>query len=65
MIKLVLTALRMVPLVEAVSIPFVASFIDDDDRFQPNEILTDSARAMLDELVRVEDALRPLRKPAA
>lgn len=64
MIKLVLTTLRMVPLFEAVSIPFVASFIDDDDRFQPNQILIDSARAMLDELVRVEDALRPLRKPA-
>jgi hypothetical protein len=51
----------MVPLFEAVSIPFVATLIDDDGRFQPTEIIEKAAGAMLDELVRAEAALRPLR----
>jgi NAD(P)H-dependent FMN reductase len=63
MIKQVVTTLKMVPVFEAVSIPFVAQFIDDEDVLTPNEIMETSATAMLDELVRVTDALRPLRRP--
>jgi NAD(P)H-dependent FMN reductase len=61
MIKPVVISVRMTPVVEAVSIPFVKQFMDDDDRVQPNEIMLQSANAMLDELLRVERALRPLR----
>jgi NAD(P)H-dependent FMN reductase len=61
MMKQVVTALRMFPLFEAVTIPFVSTLIDEDGRFQPNEIVEKAAAAMLDELVRVEAALRPLR----
>jgi NAD(P)H-dependent FMN reductase len=64
MLKPVLTVLRMTPVQEAVNIPFVRQFLDEDEVFQPNEILENAADAMLDELVRVEAALRPLR-PAA
>jgi NAD(P)H-dependent FMN reductase len=59
--KQVVTTLKIFALPEAVSIPFVQQFLDDDGRIQPNEIMTTSATAMLDELVRVEAALRPLR----
>lgn len=61
MIKQVVTGLRMTPLAEAVSIPFVQQFVNDDGAFEPNDVLTTAAKAMLDELVRVAGALRQLR----
>jgi NAD(P)H-dependent FMN reductase len=64
-LKQVVTTLRMVPVVEAVSIPFHPQFIGDDGRVQANDIMEQAAGAMLDELVRVEGALRPLREPDA
>lgn len=62
MIKQVVTTLKMVPLFEAVSIPFVHSLINEDDELEPNDVMVAAAKAMLDELRRVSDALRPLRK---
>jgi NAD(P)H-dependent FMN reductase len=59
--KQIVTTLKIFALPEAVSIPFVQQFLDDDGRIQPNEIMTGAATAMLDELARVEAALRPLR----
>jgi NAD(P)H-dependent FMN reductase len=63
-LKPVLSALRMVPVVEAVSIPFVAQFLADDDEFVPNAELEAGAKGMLDELLRLTSALRPLRTAA-
>jgi NAD(P)H-dependent FMN reductase len=65
MIKQVVTTLKMTPLNEAVSIPFVARFIDDDGQVQANEIMEQSADAMLAELARVERVLRQLRSGPA
>jgi hypothetical protein len=59
----VLTALRMVPVVEAATIPFFTQFLTEDGRFEPNEQLTTGGNAMLDELLRITTALRPLRHP--
>lgn len=64
MLKPVLTVLKMTPLAEAVSIPFVAQFIDDDGEIVANETMEQSADAMLSELLRVSQALRPLRASA-
>lgn len=61
MLKLVVTALSMTPLFEAVQIPFVAKLLDEERRFQPPDLLNDAADTMLAELLRVEAALRPLR----
>jgi NAD(P)H-dependent FMN reductase len=61
MVKQVVTTLKMTPLPEAVSIPFVAQFVDDEGVVKPNEVMEQSSTAMLDELVRVEKALRGLR----
>jgi NAD(P)H-dependent FMN reductase len=61
MIKQVVTTLKMMPVFEAVSLPFVTQFLDDEDRLVPNETMTSAATAMLDELVRVTAAMRPLR----
>jgi NAD(P)H-dependent FMN reductase len=60
-LKPALIALKMTPVVEAVNIPFVRQFIDEEERFVPNEVLEQAADAMLDELVKVDAALRPLR----
>jgi NAD(P)H-dependent FMN reductase len=65
MIKQVVTTLKMTPVFESVAIPFVHQFLDKEEGLVPNEVMTVSAMAMLDELVRVTEALRPLRTPAA
>jgi NAD(P)H-dependent FMN reductase len=61
MLKQVLTTLRITPVFEAVSIPFVSQFIDEEENVVPNDVMTASAKAMFDELVRVNEALLPLR----
>jgi NAD(P)H-dependent FMN reductase len=63
-LKPVLAALRMVPVVEAVSVPFFAQFLSDDDEFVPNTELEAGGKAMLDEILRLESALRGLRAAA-
>ncbi len=45
----------------AVNIPFVAQFIDDEGELRPNDTLQEASLAMLDELVRLDEALRVLR----
>jgi NAD(P)H-dependent FMN reductase len=64
-LKQVVGALNMMSLFEAVSIPFVAQFVDDEGAFRPNEVIDQAADDMLDELLRVQAALRVLRKDAA
>jgi NAD(P)H-dependent FMN reductase len=65
MVKQVVTTLSMVPLFEAVSIPFVAQFLGDDGSVQANEIMETAATAMLDELQRWVSALSVLRASAS
>ncbi|HZC06177.1 MAG TPA: NADPH-dependent FMN reductase [Ktedonobacterales bacterium] len=64
MIKQVVTTLKMMPIPEAVSIPFVAQFIKDG-KVEPNETMQSAATMMLDELARWVKALRPLREEIA
>jgi NAD(P)H-dependent FMN reductase len=63
-LKPVVSALKMLPVVESVNVPFFTQFIREG-RVEPNEVMTQAADAMLDELVRTEAALRPLREGAA
>jgi NAD(P)H-dependent FMN reductase len=60
-LKQVVTALSMTPSGPSVNIPFVAQFIKDG-AVQPNGTMTQAAAMMLDELIRLESALRPLRQ---
>ncbi len=62
-LKQVVTALKMLPVVESVNIPFHRQFLDEDGRLRANEVMGRAADAMLDELARVERALRTLREP--
>src|SRR5215210_2222253 len=61
MLKQVVTALNMMPVVDQVNIPFFAKLIDDKGTFMPNETITKSAEAMLTELERWSDALKAMR----
>ncbi|GAB3362775.1 NADPH-dependent FMN reductase [Modestobacter lapidis] len=60
-LKPVLNALRMVPVVEAATIPFVQQFLTDDGEFVGNAELEGGAKAMLDALLRLDSVLAPLR----
>jgi NAD(P)H-dependent FMN reductase len=60
-LKQVVTTLKMVPVTESVNIPVHSSLMDEDGRFEGTEATEQAAAAMLDELARVEAALRPLR----
>jgi NAD(P)H-dependent FMN reductase len=61
MLKQVVTTLKMVPIFEAVSIPFHTQFIDDEGALAANDTMIKAAAAMLDELVLAEAMLAPRR----
>jgi hypothetical protein len=58
--KLTLTTLKMVPILEAVTIPFVSERLKDG-RFEAEEVHAKSAGALLGELHRWAKALKPMR----
>jgi NAD(P)H-dependent FMN reductase len=60
-LKQVLTVLKVVPVTEAVNIPFVGQHLDEDRRFKSTELIDASATAMLDELLKWTEALTGLR----
>ena len=63
MIKQLVTSLRMMPIPEAVTIPFFTQYIDKESgAFAPEETQATAATAMLDELLRWSGALSALRK---
>ena len=65
MLKPVVAALRMTPVVEAVNIPFVAKLLDGEGRLRPTDMMNQSADALLAELARLTGALQRLRLAAA
>lgn len=64
MLKEVVTAQRMMPLPEAVHIPFFAKHINEAGKFEGNEFLDKSVNTMMDELLRWTKALKPMRSPS-
>ena len=62
MLKPMLLALKMVPIVEAVPIPFFTQMMDKESgTFMPTEVFDKGAATMLDELKRWDAALATLR----
>jgi len=59
--RLHVTTLKMMPMVEGVTVPMVASHIGADGAFASNELIDASARTMLDELLRWAEALKAMR----
>lgn len=65
LLKPVLTALRLVPAAESVMIPFVGRLVTEGGAFEADDGLRSSAVALLDELLRLDAALAPLRNRAS
>lgn len=62
MAKQVLTAVNVMPIPQAVTVPFFAQHIDAETKvFDPGEVQVKAAATMLDELHKWTAALRPLR----
>lgn len=61
MLKQVVSAFSMMPVTEAVSIPFFTRFLNDEEEFVPDEIVAKSAQALLAELKRFCEASKLLR----
>jgi NAD(P)H-dependent FMN reductase len=57
MLKPVVQALRMTPVVEAITIPFPAPHFDEEGAFVPNELIEQSAAALVAELAVQADVL--------
>lgn len=64
MTKQVVVGLKVMPIPEAVNIPFIANHIEDGV-FKATSVHTQPAAVMLDELHKWAQALKPLRTPAA
>jgi NAD(P)H-dependent FMN reductase len=61
MLKQVVTAVHMMPVVDQVNIPFFAKNINENGTFVPEETITKSAGAMLKELEKWSEALKAMR----
>jgi NAD(P)H-dependent FMN reductase len=59
--KSIVTALKMTPIVEAVSIPFFTEFINEKGKFEADESLEKSCHAMLTELLLLTEGLKAMR----
>jgi len=62
MAKQVLTSLKIMPIPEAVSLPFFSKHVDDQGRFDPGDTPQKAVTTMLDELLRWSAALATLRQ---
>lgn len=61
-LKPTVVVLRMMPVVEAVNVPFFSKLLNEETgAFEPGEVQEKAAAAMLDELARWGQALRELR----
>lgn len=60
-LKLQLTTLKIIPIPEGIALPNVYQQLKDG-KFEPNELNTQSAHSLLNELIRWTEALAPLRQ---
>ncbi|TIS60357.1 MAG: NAD(P)H-dependent oxidoreductase [Mesorhizobium sp.] len=60
-VKQLLTAVGVMPIPEGVALPLYQKLLDEDGAFQPSEQVLGGAKAMLDELLRWSEALKPMR----
>jgi NAD(P)H-dependent FMN reductase len=61
MTKLLLLSVKMAPIFESVTIPFVTKHVLPDGTFQSSETFDNAAKLMLDELHRWTEALKAMR----
>lgn len=59
--KLLVTTLKMMPMVEGVMVPMVVRQLDEDGQFRSNELIDAAAATMLGELERWAQGLQAMR----
>ena len=59
--KVLVTTLKLMPMMEGVMVPMVASLIDEAGQFQTNALIDKSALTLLDELRYWADGLKAMR----
>lgn len=59
--KQLVTTLKMMPMVEGVAVPMVAKLLDANGNFMPNDLITASAKTLLDELFKWAEGLKAMR----
>jgi len=62
MLKQVVTAQKMMPVTESVNIPFFTKYIDDQERFNADDVHQKAANDMMKELEKWTKALKPMRE---
>ena len=62
MCKQIMTTVKLVPVTEAVVIPFFEKKIDEQGNFKADEIITKSVETMMTELLKWTKALQPMRQ---
>jgi NAD(P)H-dependent FMN reductase len=62
MTKQIVTTLKMMPIFEAVTIPFFSKYMTPEGTFKGSDNFDTSARGMLDELHRWAETLAPMRR---
>lgn len=60
-LKQVVTAMKMVPVTEAVNVPFFTKYMDEQNKFNADEAIQKSAEGMLKELLKWTETLQPMR----
>ena len=60
-LKPLLAAVGIMPIPEGVALPMYQKLLDENGAFSASEQVTGGAKAMLDELLRWSEALKPLR----
>lgn len=60
-VKPLLTSVGIMPIPEGVSLPLYQKRLESDGSFQPSEHVQSGVKAMLDELLRWSEALKPMR----
>lgn len=61
MMKQVLTTLSMMPVNESVNVPMFPQFFNEDNNFEPNEVLDKAGDTMLNALQKWAQAMKTLR----
>ncbi|HET6726208.1 MAG TPA: NAD(P)H-dependent oxidoreductase [Gammaproteobacteria bacterium] len=59
--KLLVTTLKMMPMMEGVVVPMVESHLSENGVFSSNELIDKSAHTLLDELLRWAEGLKAMR----
>lgn len=61
--RLMVNAVKMVPIMETIPVPQCHQYIDEDGNFKPDALVEASAQSVLDELFKLEKGLKHIRHP--